>query len=156
METEAPNVYLDVFTPSSANLVVPAGESQDVETLAELKSVHVGTPTSGAELANFTVWGSFGVSAENGGYAIVSAEDGNLKRTEIALLNGGRMVLFNDLVIQDIDMPDEKSVLDLNGHTLTICSAKHKNSKGWVGAVIDSVGGGSVVWKKVGLIIEVY
>ena len=151
MEAEAPNVYLDVFTPSNANLVVPAGESQDVETLAELKSVHVGTPMPGAELANFTVWGSFGVSAADGGYAIVSTEDGNLKRTEIALLNGGRMMLFNDLVVQDIDMPDEKSVLDLNGHTLTIRSLKHKNRKGWSGKVIDSSGGGSVVWKNHGL-----
>ena len=156
MEAEAPNVYLDVVTPSSADLVIPAGESEIVATLAGLKSVHVGTPVAGAELASFTLLGQIDVSAANGGYAIVRTEGGKTKNTEIALLNGGRMMLFGDVVVQDVDLPDEKSVLDLNGHTLTIRSQTHRNRKGWSGRVIDSAGGGSVVWKKPGMAILLY
>ena len=156
MEANAPNVYLDVFTPSNADLVVPAGESEIVETLAGLKSVHVGTPVAGAEQASFMLLGRIDVSAANGGYAIVRTEGGKPKKTEIAILNGGKMKLLGDVVMQEVDLPDEKSVLDLNGHTLTIRSQTHRNRAGWAGKVIDSVGGGSVAWEKPGMAILLY
>ena len=155
-EIAARNVYLDVFTPSAADLVVAAGGEKGVSSMSGLRSVHVGTPTAGAGLASFTVLGQVDITAADGGYAVVRTPDGKVKTATFALLNGGRMMLLDDLVVQDIDLPDDKSVLDLNGHVLTIRSKAHKNRAGWAGKVIDSAGGGSVVWKKPGMAILLY
>ena len=155
-EIAARNVYLDVFTPSAADLVVAAGGEKGVSSMSGLRSVHVGTPAAGAGLASFTVLGQVDVTAADGGYAVVRAPDGKVKTATFALLNGGRMMLLDDLVVQDIDLPDDKSVLDLNGHVLTIRSKAHKNRAGWAGKVIDSAGGGKIEWKSSGMMVILF
>ena len=155
-EIAARNVYLDVFTPSAADLVVAAGGEKGVSSMSGLRSVHVGTPTAGAGLASFTVLGQVDITAADGGYAVVRTPDGKVKTATFALLNGGRMMLLDDLVVQDIDLPDDKSVLDLNGHVLTIRSKAHKNRAGWAGKVIDSAGGGKIEWKSSGMMVILF
>ena len=155
-EIAARNVYLDVFTPSAADLVVAAGGEKGVSSMSGLRSVHVGTPAAGAGLASFTVLGQVDVTAADGGYAVVRTPDGKVKTATFALLNGGRVMLLGDLVVQDIDLPDDKSVLDLNGHVLTIRSKAHKNRAGWAGKVIDSAGGGKIEWKSSGMMVILF
>ena len=64
------------------------------------------------------------------------------------MLNGGTLKLLADATIHDLEMPDEADALDLNGHTLTICSTAHRNRKGWKGQVIGDES--QIVWKGMG------
>ena len=86
------------------------------------------------------------VTAANGGYAIVETKGSRTMRgAAFKLLRGGKLKLLADAIVNDLEMPDAADALDLNGHTLTIRSMKHRDRTGWKGTVVDSAGDGQVV-----------
>ena len=52
------------------------------------------------------------------------------KETTFDVGEGGALYITRDVTIEELEI-DSNSRINLNGHTLTIISLKHKNRKGW-------------------------
>ena len=152
------SIYLDAFAPSSAVRHIAPGETLSLASLRNIKSLHVGALQGETGVATCQLCGQVEVTAANGGYAIVEAKGfGKVRSSVFTLLRGGKLKLLADAIINDLEMPDAADTLDLNGHTLTIRSMAHKDRAGWEGTVVDSAGGGQIVWDRgPGLVLMVW
>ena len=87
------------------------------------------------------------------------------KETTFDVGEGGALYITRDVTIEELEL-DSNSRINLNGHTLTIISLKHKNRKGWptkwayndrgIFPGTDADGNpGKIVWMPRGLMIMV-
>ena len=151
---------LDAFMPSASVIHVAPGATFERSSLAGIDSLHVGALSNETGTATCRLSGQVEVTAANGSYAIVTTMTSKtVKGAVFTLLNGGKMKLLADATITDLELPDAADRLDLNGHTLTIRSMKHRDKVGWPeGCVVDSSAGrtGKVVWRSSGFMLMVF
>ena len=110
-----------------------------------------------SELVLQNVRGKVCANAVRGYTTLPMADDGDGRRayrdTAVRLGKYGVLKLTGDLVVSDLELGDETSVLCLQGHKLVIRSKDHQGT--WKGTVVPD--GGTVRWAPPsGLVISVY